>query len=190
MRKVILFIASSLDGYIARANGGIDWLFSDQNYGYTEFFAGIETVLMGRLTYEQALTFGEYPYKDTQGFVFSRTRGGKRDEYVTFIGSEPGPFIQEMRNGTGNLPAGQAGAIWLVGGSKIIQSCMTHDVIDEYVISIHPVLLGEGIPLFCSPFPQTGLALQNCRTFDTGLVQITYSRRPAPNPADQRARAA
>jgi dihydrofolate reductase len=71
MRKVILFIASSLDGYIARTSGAIDWLFTDQDYGYTKFFVGIDTVLMGRRTYEQALSFRESPYKGIQCCVFS-----------------------------------------------------------------------------------------------------------------------
>ena len=64
MRKVVLFIASSLDGYIAGPKGGIDWLFSDQDYGYAEFFAGVDTVVMGRLTHEVSLSFGEYPYPE------------------------------------------------------------------------------------------------------------------------------
>jgi dihydrofolate reductase len=63
MRKVILFIASSLDGYIARQSGDIDWLFTDQDYGYSESFASVDTILMGRKTYKQVFTFGEYPYK-------------------------------------------------------------------------------------------------------------------------------
>lgn len=65
MRQVVLFIASSLDGYIATASGDVDWLFTDQDYGYIDFFALVDTVLMGRRTYEQILSFGEYPYMGT-----------------------------------------------------------------------------------------------------------------------------
>lgn len=174
MRKVILFIASSVDGYIAGPKGEIDWLFSDQDYGYAEFFSGVDTVVMGRLTYEVSLSFGEYPYPGRQGFVFSRTKAGTRDENISFVGEDPGPFVKKLKKGAGKN-------IWLVGGAEIIQSCMIHDVIDELVISIHPIILGDGIPLFRGPFPQTGLILQNCRTFDTGLVQLTYSRRSTRN---------
>ena len=173
MRKVILFIASSLDGYIARTSGSVDWLFTDQDYGYTDFFATIDTVLMGRRTYEQVLSFGDYPYKGTQGFVFSKTHSEERDENVTFISSDLTSFIEKLKGGTGKH-------IWLVGGTEIIQSCISHDLIDEFVISVHPIILGDGIPLFRAPLPMRKLKLKNCRTFDTGLVQLTYIR---PNPA-------
>jgi dihydrofolate reductase len=97
MRQVILFIASSLDGYIARTSGDVDWLFTDQDYGYTDFFANIDTLLMGRHTYEQVLSFGEYPYQGKQGFVFSRTRGGVSDENVTFISDNLASFVESLR---------------------------------------------------------------------------------------------
>ncbi len=174
MRKVVLFIASSLDGYIARTSGDVDWLFTDQDYGYIDFFAGVDTVIMGRRTYEQVLSFGEYPYKGTQGFVFSRTRGGERDENVTFISNDVAGFVERLKSGTGK-------DIWLVGGSEIIHSCMRHDVIDEFVISVHPIILGDGIPLFHSPLPMKELSFQHCRAFDTGLLQLKYVRSLAPD---------
>ena len=174
MRKVILFIASSLDGYIAGPKGEIDWLFSDQDYGYAEFFAGVDTVVMGRLTYEVSLSFGEYPYPRREGFVFSRTKSGTRDANVSFVGEEPGPFVRKLKKRAGKK-------IWLVGGAGIIQSCMSHDVIDEYVISIHPVILGSSIPLFRGSMPTTPLKLQNTRTFETGLAQLTYVRPLTPD---------
>ncbi len=174
MRKVILFIASSLDGYIARTSGDVDWLFTDQDYGYTDFFARVDTVIMGRRTYEQVLSFGEHPYKGTQGFVFSRTYGGERDENVTFISDDIKVFIEGLKGDTGK-------DIWLVGGSEIIQSCIRHDLIDEFIISVHPIILGEGIPLFRSPLPMRTLSFQNCRAFDTGLLQLKYVRNLAPD---------
>jgi dihydrofolate reductase len=73
MRKVKLFIASSLDGYIAREDGSIDWLYTDGDYGYMQFYNSVNTVLMGRKTYDQTLGFGiEYPYKDKKNYVFSQ----------------------------------------------------------------------------------------------------------------------
>ncbi|MCX9012182.1 MAG: dihydrofolate reductase family protein [Candidatus Methanoperedens sp.] len=173
MRKVVLFIASSLDGYIARTSGDVDWLFTDQDYGYADFLAGVDTVIMGRRTYEQALSFGEYPYKGKQGFVFSRTRKEKRDEHVAFISGGIASFIEGLKKSTGKN-------IWLVGGSEVIHSCMSHDLIDEFVISVHPIILGDGIPLFRSPLPMRKLSFRHCKTFDTGLVQLTYVRHPAP----------
>ncbi len=176
MRKVILFIASSLDGYIARTSGAVDWLFTvdeDQDYGYADFLAGIDTLLMGRRTYEQVLSFGEFPYKGIQCFVFSRTREGEHDGYVTFILSNIESFVKGLKNCKGKN-------IWLVGGSEVIQFFMSHDLIDEFIISMHPIILGDGIPLFRAPLPTKKLSFQKCRIFDTGLVQLTYSRQPAP----------
>ena len=169
MRKVVLFIACSLDGYIADTSGGVDWLFTDQDYGYTGFFAGVDTVIMGRRTYEQVLSFGEYPYKGTQGFVFSRTHKEEYNEYVTFISGDIVSFVEGLKKGAGKN-------IWLVGGSELIHSFMNHDLIDEFVISVHPIVLGDGIPLFRAPLQMRKLSFRHCRAFDTGLVQLTYVR--------------
>lgn len=168
MPKVILFIACSLDGYIARSDGDVDWLFTDQDYGYNNFFAKIDTVLMGRKTYEQVLNFGEYPYKGTQGFVFSKTYKSESDKNVKFISSDLTSFIKHLKNGSGK-------DIWLVGGAEIIQSCMQQDLIDEFVISLHPIVLGQGIPLFRTPVFTKELILRNSQVFDTGLIQLTYT---------------
>ncbi len=172
MRKLILFIACSLDGCIARENGDVDWLFTDQDYGYAEFLSSIDTVLMGRKTYEQVLTFGEYPYQGIEGYVFSRTRGNGRDENAAFVSGDVAGFVRDLKRRPGK-------AIWLVGGGELVRSFVQHDLIDEYEIFVHPVVLGSGIPLFRSPLPETRLRLERCRTFDTGLVQLTYMRKAA-----------
>lgn len=110
MKKIRLFIAASLDGYIARISGEVDWLFTDQDYGYDDFFTEVDTVLMGRKTYEQVLEFGEYPYIGKRGFVFYQTRHGERDKNVEFIGENLGEFVDNLRQSSGNN-------IWLVGGA-------------------------------------------------------------------------
>lgn len=168
MRKLILYIASSLDSYIARNSGDVDWLFTDQDYGYTDFLARIDTVLMGRNTYEKILTFGEYPYQATQGFVFSQTPKNN-DNNVEFVSTNLEPFIQNLKSLTGK-------DIWLVGGGQIIQLCLQNNLIDEFIISLHPIVLGDGIPLFPAPLTTKTLSLQHCKTFETGLVQLTYIR--------------
>jgi dihydrofolate reductase len=170
MRPVILFIATSLDGYIARTDGGIDWLFTDQDYGYREFFSCVDTVVMGRKTYDVSLSFGEYPYAGRAGYVFSRSRSGQEDEHVRYISTDPAGLAAGLKAKPGKN-------IWLVGGSELIQGFIQSDLIDEYVISIHPVILGSGIPLFRAPLPSHKLILRDSTTFDTGLVQVTYSRR-------------
>jgi len=167
MRKVILFIATSLDGFIAGKSGEIDWLFTDQDYGYTDFLKTIDVVIMGRKTYEQVLTFGEYPYSGMEGYVFSRSLAGSKDENVRFVSGDVGELVASLKSKPGK-------DIWLVGGSEVIQPFLEQDLIDQFVISIHPILLGKGIPLFREPFPVKKLRLKDCKTFDTGLVQITY----------------
>lgn len=172
MRKVVLFIACSLDGYIARTSGEVDWLFTDQDYGYNEFLKRIDTVIMGRLTYEQVLTFGEYPYKDAEGWVFSRSRnGGERDEHVQFTSNNPTQLITQLKQQPGK-------DIWLVGGAELIQSFLQQNLIDEFIISILPIILGDGIPLFRAPLPTLNLNFQQAETFDTGLIQLTYHHSP------------
>ncbi|MDH4164323.1 MAG: dihydrofolate reductase family protein [Nitrospirota bacterium] len=170
MRSLILYIATSLDGYIARADGSIDWLFSDQDYGYREFFAGVDTVVMGRKTYEQSLTFGGYPYPGREGYVFSRQHAGRRDEHVAFIAESPDTFVSRLRQRQGKN-------IWLVGGAELVRAFMQENLIDAYVISVHPVVLGGGIPLFRPPLPTSWLTLVDSTTFDSGLVQVTYVRK-------------
>lgn len=168
MRKLILYIATSLDGYIARSSGEFDWLFSDQDYGYTEFFAGVDTVLMGRKTYEQALGFGEYPYKGTRGVVFSRTPR-EPDANVTFISGDLASFVSGLKRGPGK-------DLWLVGGAQIVAECVRHDLIDGFRLFVHPIILGEGIPLFAPGLPERPLQFVRSQSFDSGLVEVSYQR--------------
>ncbi len=167
MRKVILYIACSLDGYIARIDGRVDWLFSDADYGYTEFLQGIDTIVMGRVTNDQLLTFGDYPYTGKEVLVVSRARAGKRDENVTFVGGE---IVERIRN----LHAGKGKGIWLVGGAHLVQIFLTERLIDELIVSIHPIILGSGIPLFLQQPAATFLGLRDSTSFPSGLVQLHY----------------
>ena len=128
MRKVILFIASSLDGFIASISGDVDWLFHDQDYGYSSFIAGVDTVVMGRRTYEQILTFGDYPYPGTTGYVFSKTRSGERDANVEFVSGDVARFIADLKAVPGKN-------IWLVGGGQLNGAFLQQGLIDEFVVS-------------------------------------------------------
>lgn len=168
MRKIRLFIASSLDGYIARTSGEVDWLFTDSDYGYNEFFAQIDTVLMGSKTYDQVLTFGEYPYKSKESFVFSKTVQVETDNNVEFVKGNWKGFINTLRQSSGR-------DIWLVGGAQTIHYFMKHGFIDERILSIHPIILGSGIPLIVNdPSLETALELKDVKTYDSGLLQVTY----------------
>lgn len=168
-RNIILYIATSLDGYIARENGDVDWLFTDQDYGYSEFIRTVDTVLMGMKTYEQVLTFEEFPYKDKECFVFTSNPEANHDSNVTFINQDVQAFVERIKKGKGR-------DIWLVGGSQLIAEFVKLNLIDQYIISIHPVLLGNGIALFRSGFKQIDLVLKNAERFDSGLVQVSYIR--------------
>ena len=169
MRKIRLYIASSLDGYIARSSGEVDWLFSDSDYGYTEFFDQIDTVLMGNNTYRQVLTFGEYPYQGKQGFVFSKTISRGRDNNVEFVGGDLAGFINRLVKQSG-------GDIWLVGGAQIIHYFIKHNFVNELILSIHPMILGDGIPLIIKDASlETALELKEVIPYDSGLLQIFYN---------------
>ena len=169
MPQVILYIASSVDGYIARIDGDVDWLFHDQDYGYSDFFADVGVVLMGRVTYEQILTFGDYPYSGTEGYVFSRTLAGEEDDNVRFLSDDISGLVAELKTT-------QDKDIWLVGGGQLIREFLRHDLIDKIVLSVHPVILGAGLLLFPPDTPQRDLTLIDSQSYATGLAQLTYRR--------------
>ena len=168
MRPLICYIATSLDGYIAGPNGEIDWLFTDQDYGYGEFFAGVDTVVMGRKTYDLCLSFGDYPYPNIPNYVWSRTRRG-RDDHAAFVSGDVTEWLDDLRRGEGQ-------AIWLVGGSALVGEATAHDLLDELIISIHPIVLGDGIPLFPHGLPRRKFQFMHAQPFSSGLVQLTYHR--------------
>lgn len=169
-RKVSLFIATSLDGYIAREDGGIDWLFDDQDYGYEAFYDDVDTIVMGRHTWEQLKTLGDYPYEGKEGVVFSGTLAGQTDPHVTFV-------TESVQDWIGRAKQEAGGTIWLMGGSKLVDESLQAGLVDEIILSIHPLLLGHGIPLFRGNQPEMALELVSSKSFHTGLIQLVY-RRP------------
>lgn len=166
MRKIILFIADSLDGYIAREDGDVSWLFTDQDYGYTPFLAGIDTVLMGRKTYDKLFDLGEYPYKDKKGFVFTREEG-KKGEYAEFVTGDIASFTKELKESEGK-------DIWLVGGGEIITLFLEHRLLDEIMLFIHPIIIGRGIPLLLPSDKESILELKRTESFSSGLTLLHY----------------
>ena len=141
MRRIILNIACSLDGYIARENGSIDWLPTDGgDFGMKKFMDSIDTVFLGRTTYEQILTFDcDYPYANKKSYVFS-SRPGENKEDVE--------FVSDMVNFSKKLVELPGKDIWLVGGGGIISSFLKAGLIDEIILSKLPIVIGSGIPLF------------------------------------------
>jgi len=165
MTKIIVYIASSLDGYIARENGSIDWLPELAESGYDIFYKSVDTVIMGKTTYDQVLTFGEYPYKDKKSFVLTRNTNQNKDENTEFV-SDIEKFVKDGFPGTGEN-------IWLVGGAQIISSFLKQGSIDEIIISIIPILLGKGIPLFKNIENETKLEFVKTEKYGQ-LVDLYY----------------
>ncbi len=165
MRKVVLFIASSLDGYIARKNHSIDWLFMDGNYGYGEFYNLIDTVLMGRKTYEVSKKFEKEPFKEKKVFVFTKKRELNKEKNIEFV-NDVASFSKKLIKKKGKT-------IWLVGGGEIVRIFMNNHLIDEIIISIHPIILGDGISLF-NGAGETKLNLTKSKIFKNGLVQLNF----------------
>ena len=167
MRKIILFIASSLDVYIARKNGNIDWLFTDADYGYAKFYRLIDAVLMGRKTYAQAKEVEEYPFKGKKAYVFTKDNNLKKDKNVEFVNDVVG-FSKKLIKSSGKN-------IWLVGGGEIVSIFLNNNLLDEIVLSIHPILLGKGIPLFNNIQKETKFEMVRIKKFKSGLLQTHYN---------------
>ncbi len=173
MKKTILYIAASLDGYIARPDGSVDWLpapvIGGEDYGYAAFLETVDTLVMGRKSYEQTLTFGPWPYGSRRCVVFSGTRGGQCDEQAEFVDGDIAACVRELKVEPGD------GVIWLFGGAEVAAACLAGDVVNEIILTTVPLLLGEGIRLFPETRWQTPLRLLETRAFDDGLVQQRYA---------------
>ena len=175
MRKLVIFIAASLDGYIAKPNDDLSFLKivekEGEDYGYAEFTATIDTIIIGRKTYDWVLKeIGPSHYDN-----------GERNVYV--ITRTPRPSVGKTIFYTGNLAelvrqlkTGQGKNIYCDGGAEVINDLLKNDLIDEFTISIIPLLLGSGTRLFKDDRLEQKLELVNVKTFETGLVQLHYKR--------------
>ena len=144
-RKLVLFIAASLDGYIAEKDDSLDWLYKvegEGDNGYSEFYETIDTVLMGRRTYDWILknVTGDFPYKDKECYVFSRSLN-KDNEDVEFVKDDVVHFTNTLKHQEGKN-------IWIVGGGELLHSFLKEKLIDELILTVAPTLIGNGIPLF------------------------------------------
>jgi dihydrofolate reductase len=175
MRKIKLFIASSLNGYIAKEDEDTSWLFSDDDYGYKKFYDSIDTVIIGRKTYEKALKSEECPFKEKNCYIFT-----KSTIFTTTIDKlkrttdENIKVINNVIDFIKNLVSIDGKNIWLVGGSEIISILMNANMVDEIIPSIHPLILGNGISLFREIKRQIKLKVLNSITYNSGLIQIHY----------------
>jgi len=168
MRDIKLFIASSLDGYIATEDEDVSWLFSDADYGYKKFYDSIDTVIMGRKTYEKALKLEEHPFNEKKCYIFTKNLNFKiKEKNIVQIINNIIEFVKDLVNSDGK-------DIWLVGGADIISILINANMVKEIILSIHPIILGKGIPLSKDIEIQVNLKLFNSITFERGLVQLYY----------------
>jgi dihydrofolate reductase len=172
-RKVIVHIAASADGYIARPDGDLEWLTSRPApkgfYGMGAFEKSIDTQLLGRKTYEVGRSMGAtFDSKKSRTVVFSRHRPpADAPSGVEFVNGPIAPFLSRLREQPGK-------DIWLMGGGDLIASFLDEHAIDEFVISVVPVFIGDGIPLIARRHRHVPLDLRSVERFDDGLVQLHY----------------
>jgi dihydrofolate reductase len=173
MRKVILGAGISLDGYIARPDGGIDFLRQPKGYSMSDFFAALDTIVFGRKTFDEAVKRGGGSYNPPvkiPTYVFSKSKIPGEREGVIFIDQTPAAFVDTIRK-----PEGKN--IFVMGGGELSRSFLRDDVVDELYIGVYPVLLGDGIPLFPSGFPQRDFRLVHNKSYKPeGFLELRYSR--------------
>jgi dihydrofolate reductase len=171
MRKIVLGLGISLDGYIARPNGAVDFLFMPKDYSMGPFFATIDTAMMGRKTLEVVLKMsgGSYNNYGMATFVFSRSQPAGEREGYTITHESPASLVKKLRKRRGKN-------IWLMGGGELARDFLKADLVDELYIGVVPVLLGKGIPLFPSGFPQRNFSLIENKTYSKGMIALRYQR--------------
>ena len=171
MRKVTFRVANSLDNYVARKDGTVDWILGGEeaNSSMTDFWKTIDTVVIGRKTYEPVLRSGKpFPtYAGVNNYVLSRTLKESPDQNVEIIQEDVVEFIHRLKTEEGK-------GIFVMGGGLLAKPLFEAKLIDEVGVNIHPVLLGSGIPLFHEMSRQIDLELIECKSFKNGCVSITY----------------
>jgi dihydrofolate reductase len=171
MRRVVLGVGISLDGYIARADGSVDFLFMPKDYSMAPFFKRIDVAVMGRKTYEMVLKLGGgstgpggMPY-----YVFSRSLEAGERGGVTFVRDSPRELIGALRRRKGK-------DIWLMGGGELTRAFLKDDLVDELYLGVVPLVIGEGILAFPSGFPQREFKLVENKTYSRGMIALRYER--------------
>jgi dihydrofolate reductase len=171
MRKVMFHVATSLDNYIARKDGAIDWILGGEegSSAMTELWQNVDTVVMGRKTYEPVLKSGTaFPtYPGVKNYVFSRTLKESSDANVELIREDAAEFVRKLKTEDGK-------DIFVLGGGLFAKSLFEAGFIDEVGLNIHPILLGSGTPLFNEMNYQIDLQLLECKTFKNGCVSVAY----------------
>jgi dihydrofolate reductase len=179
MRKVTLGLANSLDNYIARKDGGFDWLHWSKEVAEisAKFMNTVDALVIGRKTYEVMVANGQTSYPGAKNYVFTRTQKkraalekkltAKLDKNVEIVSEDAAKFVEKLKSRKGK-------GIVVFGGGELAKSLFEADLIDEVVLNIHPVLLGSGIPLFHEMKRQINLELLDCRILKGGYLAVSY----------------
>ncbi|MFY8138719.1 MAG: dihydrofolate reductase family protein [Flavobacteriales bacterium] len=172
-RKVVLYIATSLDGYIAQPNDDLSFLSivtqEGQDYGYADFVKTVDAVIVGRKTYDKVLSMGyDFPHADKDAYIITRTPRPSIGSVKFYTG--------ELRTLVKKLKSEKGKTIYCDGGAEIVHELLKENLIDEFIISIIPILVGNGTQLFKDQRPEQALELIGVKTFDTGLTQLHYKR--------------
>ena len=170
VRKVVLGLGISLDGYIARPKGEVDFLFMPKDYSMGPFFKTVDTAIMGRKTYEVGKSMGgDFSYGGIKSYVMTRTLPPGEREGIIFTRKSATELVREIRKSPGKN-------IWMMGGGELAREFLREDLIDELYIGVVPTLIGEGIPLFPPGFPQREFSLLENKTYSRGLIAVRYGR--------------
>ncbi len=171
MGKTSLYIACSLDGYIAAPGNNLDFLScvedGDEDYGYHDFVNKVDTVIVGRKTYDWVEKHASYPHTDKKSYVIS-TRGGEAKENLQFYNGDVAQLVSQLK--------ADGHQIYCEGGAEILHQLLMKDMIDEMIISYIPVLLGGGTLLFKPGSPMLKYKLISVQTYPKGLMQVRYER--------------
>jgi dihydrofolate reductase len=163
---IVYYVASSLDGYIADDQGSVDWLPDadpDQDFGYGEFIKNIDALLIGRRTFDQVLTFGDWPYASLPTRVWTRRPLKNPPALVE-------PIAGSSREVTAALDAGGFRRVWLVGGAALAETLRRESLIDEWIVTMIPLTLGSGIPLFGGA--QEAMSISSVETYPGAILQL------------------
>lgn len=171
MRKIILNLAVSLDGFIEGPNGEYDWCLTDQDYGMSAFFENTDILFIGRKSYDMISGDTEaFPIEKI--YVFSDTLSGEQPEKVEVIKSANfDKKVEEVVSEAGK-------DIWLFGGAKLVSALLNKNLVSEMILSIHPIILGGGTPLFQDMRDRVKLSVIDQQLYSTGLLQVRYAVMP------------
>ena len=173
MKKIILYIATSVDGKIAQSDGSVDWLETIPNpdkidYGYYNFINSIDTTIQGYSTYQQIIDWDiEFPYKGKINYVLTRKKNITNTEYVRFVNDKHVEFIEELKKKEGK-------DIWLIGGGQVNTLLLNANLIDEIHQFIMPIVLGKGIDIFELETCETILNNVDTKLYSNGVVRYKY----------------